>query len=122
MKILVCGGREYGDKEALYSFLDSLLREQQDLHDPITHLIHGDARGADSLAQGWAVRNGVQPVRCPALWEGPNGYNPRAGLIRNQAMLDLNPDVVIAFPGGRGTEHMKNLARTKGVKLIAVRV
>lgn len=39
-----------------------------------------------------------------------------AGPIRNQHMLDIGkPDVVLAFPGGRGTEDMIRRAEKAGV-------
>ena len=115
MKILVCGGREYGDREFLHSFLDGLLDTEEE---KITHVIHGNARGADKLAHGWAVLHGIQPVACDAIWTVGGVYNPRAGLVRNQAMLDLNPDLVVAFPGERGTAHMVRIARKKNVRVI----
>jgi hypothetical protein len=119
MKILVCGGREYADKEFLYGFLDNLPLGLKvgDVPPVLTHLIHGDARGADHLAHGWAVMRGVQPVRVPALWDL---YGLKAGVMRNISMLALNPDVVVAFPGGRGTAHMVHIAQRKGVRVICV--
>lgn len=115
MKILVTGGREYADKEFLYKFLDGLLVDEENM---ITHVIHGDARGADRLAHGWAVLKGIQPVRCPALWDVDGVYISRAGLIRNENMLMLNPDCVVAFPGGRGTAHMVRIAKLAGIPVI----
>lgn len=110
--MLVCGGREYSDKEYLHFFLDDLLSTEEN---PITHVIHGNARGADKLAHGWAILHGIQPVACDAIWIVGGVYNPRAGLVRNQRMLDLNPDLVVAFPGERGTAHMVRIAKAKSI-------
>lgn len=115
MKLLVCGGREYADKQTLYSYLDIVLSDEENL---ITHVIHGNARGADKLAHGWAVLKGIQPVACDALWEVGGEYNARAGLIRNENMLMLNPDLVVAFPGGRGTAHMVKIAKAAKIRVI----
>lgn len=42
----------------------------------------------------------------------------KAGPIRNQNMIDLMaPDAVIAFPGGRGTQGMIDLAKKNGVNV-----
>ena len=113
MKILVCGGREFADKEFLYHFLDELLSDEENM---ITHVIHGGAHGADRLAHSWAVSKGIQPVECIAIWRARDiEYNARAGLERNLAMLALKPDIVIAFPGGRGTAHMCRIATAAGV-------
>jgi hypothetical protein len=119
MKILVCGGRDFTDIEFLYTWLNSFAAEQNDKRDRIKILIHGDARGADRLAHGWAVLSRVQPVRCPALWDDePQGWGTRAGAVRNEAMLLLAPDVVIAFPGGDGTAHMVRIATRAHIKVI----
>jgi hypothetical protein len=103
MKVLVCGGRDYDDREAFDSFMDRLAAQYKAAGDPITHVIHGDYRGADTLADEWAVARGIQPVACKALWvKFANGAGPR----RNRLMLMLNPDVLVAFPGERGTADM----------------
>jgi hypothetical protein len=120
MKILVCGGREYADKEFLYEYLDKFLEVWQWGEVKVTHVIHGDARGADHLAHGWAVTRGVQPVRVPALWDL---HGPKAGAMRNAAMLallDVEKDQVIAFPGGAGTAHMVKLAVKAKVKVVVI--
>ena len=45
----------------------------------------------------------------------------KAGPIRNQRMLDEGkPDLVVAFPGGKGTNGMIDLARNAGVRVILV--
>jgi ABC-type hemin transport system substrate-binding protein len=117
MKLLVCGGREYADKEHLHEFLtDLILNEMREgkLHgQPI--LIHGDARGADRLAHGYGVENSMNVVRVPALWDV---HGNKAGALRNFAMLELKPDIVVAFPGGAGTAHMVRIAKQAGVRVI----
>lgn len=108
MIILVCGGRNYLDYEAVKRALD-MLRERY----AVEMVIHGDARGADHLARGWAHQNGVHCAAVPALW-GPLGRKA-AGTERNRAMLRLRPDMVVAFPGQSGTRDMKQAARDAGV-------
>jgi hypothetical protein len=118
VKILVCGGREYADKDFLYNYLDGFRQTWEWGEVKLTHLIHGDARGADALAHGWAVQTGIQPVKCPAMWLL---YGPKAGAIRNArmlALLDLERDFVIAFQGGAGTAHMMSIARKARVRVI----
>lgn len=106
MKVLVCGGRNFHDGEIMLSTL-------LDIHatTPITHVIHGGASGADRFAGSWARNYGVQEVRCDANW---GYYGPAAGPIRNNAMLALLPDIVVAFPGGKGTKNMVRLAKAAG--------
>ena len=112
MKVLVCGGRDFNDGARLREVLDSF---HENLG-PITCLVHGAANGADSLAGTWAAMKGVLTKAYPADWK-KNGRG--AGPIRNRQMLDEeHPDIIIAFPGGRGTAHMVNLARSRGFKVL----
>lgn len=106
--VLVCGGRDYDDKDRLYAVMDDLLAKTGE----IGILVHGDANGADRLADMWAVERGINVARVPALW-GTHGKG--AGPIRNKAMLALHPDEVVAFPGGNGTLDMRTQARKAGV-------
>ena len=114
MKVLVCGGRDFDGREVIW-------RELQRVHDergPITALIEGGARGVDQHAYAWAKWRGLEQRTYPADW---NTHGKKAGPIRNRFMLAHgNPDLVVAFPGGRGTAHMIGLARDAGVKVIEV--
>lgn len=108
MKILVCGGRNFSDREALFSALDAVHDKRH-----VQMLIHGAARGADSLAGEWADERGVLSASVKALWEKHG--RKAAGPIRNRGMLLLEPDGVVAFPGGSGTADMVAAAREVGV-------
>jgi predicted Rossmann-fold nucleotide-binding protein len=109
-RVLVCGGRDYDDRAAVYSSLDSLHAEHG-----FTLLIAGGARGADTLAAQWAQDRGVPTQVYMAEWER---FGREAGPIRNQRMLEEGtPDVVVAFPGGRGTTNMVAQARAAGLRV-----
>lgn len=113
MRVIVCGGRDYAERRLLNATLDTIHAER-----PISHLWHGNARGADSLADAWGRQNpevSVCPV--PAQWKK---YGKRAGPIRNQTMLGQGIDLVIAFPGGRGTADMIKRAREAGVEVMEI--
>jgi hypothetical protein len=108
MNVLVCGGRDYADVRALNEALDAIHREIN-----VTRLIHGAARGADSLGSAWARSRGIPAIAFPADW---NKDGKAAGFVRNARMLrEGGPDLVVAFPGGRGTAHMVSLAKAAGV-------
>jgi hypothetical protein len=110
MKILVCGGRDYTDYDRLEDELNLLWR----VHGDFT-IISGMARGADSLAVRYAEQYNCPLEKFPALWDV---HGKAAGLIRNQQMLDEGkPDLVVAFPGGRGTAHMIKIARKADVEV-----
>ena len=106
-RVLVCGGRDFDD----YGFV----REVLDYYAP-TAVIHGAARGADSLAHRWAQSRCIAVESHPADWRT---HGRAAGPIRNAKMLaEGKPDLVIAFPGGNGTAHMVKIAKAKGVQVI----
>ena len=111
MKILVCGGREFSDNEFVFKMLDP--------YKPvITQLIEGGARGADALAATWAKTNKIDVRTFPADWDK---HGKRAGPLRNIQMLEEGkPDLVVAFPGGKGTTHMVNEARKANVPVIVM--
>lgn len=99
---LVCGGRDYANAERVNAVLDELAPDL---------VIHGAARGADSLAGAWARSRGIPAIDFPANW---HIHGKRAGMVRNQSMADAlgvarknrHGTVIVAFPGGRGTAHM----------------
>jgi hypothetical protein len=118
MRVLVCGGRNYTDINRVYEVLDALSKETE-----ITAIIHGAARGVDSIAGAWArqkwsnsdLHNNISEIRYPAEWAL---YGPQAGVIRNKQMLiEGMPDLVVAFPGGPGTANMVHQARRNNVEV-----
>lgn len=145
MRILVCGGREFGDlaeyreeqhhkpdsyivrkKEKEYKFifdtLESIAREflynypsEERMLPSEIEIISGCAKGADSVGVDWAAANWLPCRQFPADWET---HGKAAGPIRNQQMLDEGkPDLVVAFPGGRGTADMVRRAKKAGVEV-----
>jgi len=110
MKVLVCGGRSFDDRALVEQTLDAI---------EVTQIIEGGARGADKLAREWAESRGV-PVRTfKPDWKR---FGRGAGPKRNQQMLDEGkPDLVVAFPGGSGTENMMRLGRAADVRVRVVR-
>lgn len=114
MRVLVTGGRDYADDEAVWMALGYVLERYGCMT-----LIQGGATGADALARGWSyTQSRVTLVNEPANWRK---HGRSAGPIRNRLMLDKHkPDLVIAFPGGRGTAHMMRIAREAGVPVVQV--
>lgn len=111
MKTLVCGGRDYADWRHIQATLAGLHEKR-----PISLLIAGGAPGADDLAARWAQFTKLPVSVFPANWKHEGRA---AGPLRNRAMLTLGePDLVVAFPGGRGTAGMVRLARDAGVEVI----
>lgn len=114
MRVLVCGGRTYLDRNRLFRELWTFHGEEG----PRTEVISGMATGADTLAVQWADVAGVGLIPFYAQW---HQYGKRAGTIRNEKMLiEGKPDVVIAFAGTQGTAHMKQIARAAGVRVVEI--
>lgn len=123
MRVLVCGGRDYDDDARVWSELRGLTVNEDGHPEPGTVVIHGGCpTGADAWASAWAIWNDWAPVYeqvFPADWD-KNGR--AAGPIRNSQMLaEGKPDVVLAFPGGRGTADMVRKAKAAGVRVIEVK-
>lgn len=118
MKILVTGSRDWPhDKMGI--ILDAIKASGA------TILVHGAARGVDSMAAhaGRLLNLDVRPY--PAEWTVDGVYNPGAGPQRNQRMLDEEhrPDEpierVLAFPRGesRGTYDMIRRCEAAGLRV-----
>jgi hypothetical protein len=115
MRLLICGGRDFTDVRGAFRALDDLHRRN-----PVSLVIEGGARGADAIARYWADENGVAYLTFPADWDA---HGPSAGPLRNIRMLqEGRPDLVAAFPGGRGTAHMVRIAREAGVHVVRLAV
>ena len=115
MRVLVCGGRDFNDYDLLANTLVDLLG-QYETEDVI--FISGRARGADRLGERFAKANNCELLVFPADWDK---FGKGAGHIRNQQMIDEGkPDLVVAFPGGRGTQDMIRRAKKHGIEVIEV--
>jgi len=105
MRIIICGGRNYDDYACVYEVLREYVLKAPTI-------INGGARGADLLAERAAYERGYPVERFPANWEK---YARAAGPIRNKQMLESGADLVIAFPGGKGTANMIKIAENAGI-------
>jgi hypothetical protein len=111
MRVIVSGGRDYTNINSVFQNLDWL-----DKTYGVEVLIQGGATGADYLAKTWAYERGKLCIEYKADWKT---LGRRAGPVRNQQMLDeANPDLVVFFPGGIGTEDMKKRTTKAGIKMV----
>jgi hypothetical protein len=113
IRIAVTGGRDYADEAAVFKVLDRV----RELHGQFV-LVHGAARGADALADKWARARGVDVERHPADWTKGRS----AGPARNATMASSGLDLLVAFPGGRGTADMVQRCRNRGVGVVYARM
>lgn len=111
MLILICGSREW--------YSHTAIKRELVKYDPTTDvIIHGCARGADTIAGQCASEYRFKVLRYPANWAK---FGKAAGPLRNQLMLDQNPDLVLAFhediANSKGTGDMVRRAKLKGVRV-----
>lgn len=124
MKVLVCGGRDFGidlpENDPLY---EKKQREKKFVLNMLFALIpngsiivSGMARGPDSIAIEFANSMDLKTEEYPISKDDWIKYGRAAGPRRNQIMLNSSkPDWVIAFPGGNGTKHMCTIAEKEGI-------
>lgn len=110
IKILVSGDRNWNNWKRVSEILDPH-------RDNLSEIIHGGARGADTIAAVWAMRRNIYGRLFKADWEKAG---KAAGPIRNTKMLkNGKPDLVIAFHNNleesKGTKHMVLIATKAGV-------
>lgn len=123
MIVIVCGGRDFTDRNFLFQTLDRIHKERT-----FTKLIEGGQRtrdkhtrelvgGADYFAMRWAKRTGIPFETVMADWDK---YGKGAGPIRNSQMLTREPKLVIAFPGKHGTADMIRQTKAANIELIEI--
>ncbi|WP_260581228.1 DUF2493 domain-containing protein [Sphingopyxis sp. PET50] len=106
-RVLVFGGRDFDDENAVFGALDCHVNPLRDT------VIQGGAPGADRLAREWCRRHNCRCENFPADWKA---RGLAAGPIRNQKMIDEGrPTKAVSFPGGRGTADMDRRARAAGL-------
>ena len=111
MKILITGGRYWSDRDKISNALF-------DASAPGDIIIEGGAPGADTIAR--QVCDWMRPrrrwIELRADWEL---YGKAAGPIRNREMLDLQPEIVLAFhedlANSRGTKDCAEEAIRRGI-------
>lgn len=122
-RYLFCGSRKYRDPYVIRLLIAGLHTWGKIHKEPIV-IIHGDAPGADTLAdeatKEWA---NVSAEKYPADW---NSYDRAAGPIRNQQMLDEGkPSIVFAFSddfkNSKGTRDMVRRANANGLPVYLIR-
>lgn len=97
-------------------FLAKTLSEQRELLG-ITRIIHTGV-GAGALAKIWAIKAGVDHAHVPVE---PAATKRGALRQRNEAMVALRPDIVIAFQGGRVTRDVIRIALAAGIEVLDLR-
>lgn len=116
IRVAVTGGRNFDNEVAVETILAQACKQ----YGGFSVLIHGGATGADYLAKRWAQKNNIPILEFAADWDQ---YGKKAGPLRNQQIVDEGkPNLVIRFPGNRGTEDMTRRAEKAGITVLKVLV
>lgn len=114
-RAIIAGGRDYTLTESDIKLLNSLINEIGEV------VTGGCPTGADKDAQTWSLFFGVPYKRFPADWDK---HGNKAGPLRNSKMIayacgmdDMIP-MLIAFPGGKGTEDITKKAIKRKMRII----
>ena len=109
MKVIIAGGRDFGDYHKLVDVCGMLLVGPPGRYE----VVSGGARGADTLGARYAREYGCALTSFLADWAK---HGKSAGYVRNDQMAKY-ADGLIAFWDGksRGTRHMINLALDGGL-------
>lgn len=108
MKVIIAGSR---------GIMDPSVVPQAALQSgfTVTEVVSGTARGVDQLGEAWAILVGIPVRRFPADW---NRFGRSAGFRRNAEMAEYADALIAIWDGAsRGTTHMIDLARSKGLKV-----
>lgn len=133
MRILVTGSRLLTDSDLVARGLTVAVEEL--IHrlpgDREIIIVHGAARGADSLAGSWVIKAqkylssvgySLRVEEHPADWAT---HRNAAGPIRNQEMVNLGADICIAFfktgAENSGTSNCVAAARRAGIDVLEFR-
>lgn len=118
MIALFCGSRDWYDSIAIFDELENAWKTAQEEFRATKRsdlwILHGAAPGADTIAGITAIWMGFTIKSYPADWAQ---YGNAAGRIRNNQMLDQDPDSVYAFilNSSPGTSHTVNEAMKRGI-------
>ncbi|CAL9983092.1 GTP-binding domain [Vibrio phage D479] len=117
-RILVTGGRDYKNYKLVHMALNKLYNDSNRIG--TMTVIEGGATGADRFAGDWAKdaiekKMAVNLITVPAEWDR---LGPKAGYVRNKYMAScLQPDICLAFPGGKGTRNMIEICTEQSIRV-----
>lgn len=111
--VWVAGGRDYTNELRIHNVLTTYSTKHG-----IETVITGAAPGADLIAEAWARKSEIPYIGVPAKW---TEQGKAAGPIRNELIARCyKPDVLIAFPGGTGTEDAIQKARERNIPVFEI--
>jgi len=112
MNVAIVGSRDYTNYDEFKWFVETTLQTWR-LDD--IQVVTGGAKGADSMAEKWAIENNLAIKIFKPDWLK---YGKAAGPLRNQQIVE-NSTHVIAFPSksGKGTQDTIIRAKKLGIEI-----
>jgi hypothetical protein len=137
-RLMVSGSRDWTDTQTIGNALAwASLNRPADAPRGALVVIHGDAAGADAIAEAYCLAHGIATIKHPADWEGPcrpeckpghrktrggETYCPAAGVYRNADMVATHPHAALAFRAHRWSNGTNDAIRRLRAAKIPVRV
>ncbi len=110
-RTIIAGGRDITDYNLLWKVMELCSWE-------IAEVVCGGAKGVDANGKRWAEENDIPVKMFPADWDG---LGKVAGFARNKQMSEYaDAAIIIMREDSKGSTHMLNLAKEKGLKILAV--
>ena len=129
MRVIIAGGRDFNDFKLLESNLHKIFKQLADegliskcIQESNIEIVCGKAKGADTLGEEFAKIYNFPIKYFPADWDT---YGKSAGYRRNTKMAKYAKEdngVLIAFWDGKskGTKHMIDIAKSRGIRVFIV--
>lgn len=118
MKVIIAGSREITDFNLLVKAINKAHDEEGI---SVGEIVSGGARGIDTLAEQFANEASIPITVIPVTTYEWSTIGKSAGILRNIKLLNTGANALIAIWDGKskGTKHMINIARKKGLKVFA---
>lgn len=117
--IAITGGRDWGQLYRHKLWIEDALRIIYN-HYQFSRIVLGGAIGVDIVAERWARQHAL--INKMVLRPDYKRFGNSAPLIRNTDMLCMGcPDLVVAFPGARGTDNMCRQTLRREIPLLDLR-
>lgn len=126
MRVVIAGTRVDAPLDRLVAIVDEAVKLSGfnigmgcSVGSVIDTVISGEAKGIDTAGEAWAARKSIPTLCMPARFK----YGPTAALVRNECMLDIADAVIVIWDGNsRGSAHILDAARTRGLKTFEMKV
>lgn len=131
MKVLIAGGRDFLDADAIVNKLNELA--EQGIIDETIEGVSGEAAGADATGRDILEASGFYVHKFPANWQDMSEpcvrkvnaygeYNALAGNKRNKTMGDFADIAIICWDGkSTGTQDMLMYMNSLGKPVYLIR-